>query len=111
MTHDLTGSYRNTLDFDCYRALDRCVYWGTHVLDDIDGGWDCSWTGMEDPTDTDWVLVLGVCPGTGGHEGLTYTFDHIAGDGGEGDFGGGSGFRELICEGPPPAWGPIPMSE
>ena len=91
----IDGTYINTLNADCYLG-GACVLWGTHVLDGPDGGWDCSWSGTQYPV-WEGFLILGVCPGTGGFEGLTYVFRH-----GSADFGDGSSFHGVIYEGPAP---------
>ena len=73
-----------------------CIFRGTHVLDGPDGGWECTWTASDFPVEHDGVLVIGICPGTGEYEGLTYTFQHT----GE-SFDDGTSFRGAIYEGPP----------
>jgi hypothetical protein len=90
------GTYVNTVNEDCYQG-GFCVLWGTHILDKAEGGWDCSWSATEYPVWEDF-LVLGVCPGTGGFEGLTYVFQHATAD-----FGDGSTFHGVIYEGRAPA--------
>jgi hypothetical protein len=91
----VSGTYTNTYNHDC---LDErgCLFWGTHVLDGPDGGWDCSWSGLEEPypdAGND-GLVYVVCRGTGAYEGLTYVSHHAFG--GAYDFGDGTSFHGLI---------------
>jgi hypothetical protein len=109
-TSDLrvTGTFRNTFNEDCYLTEDprvACAMWGTHVLEDDEGGWSCSWAGIDDLWGRNAGQVLVVCPGTGGYAGLTYVFQHVFG--GAQDFGDGTDIHGLIYEGPPPPWGPI----
>jgi hypothetical protein len=96
------GTYINTLNYDCYSS-GMCLMWGTHVLDGPDGGWDCSWAGAYYPASPDGFLVSGVCPGTGGFEGLTYVFQHgNAGFDGATPFADENTFDGFIYEGPAP---------
>jgi hypothetical protein len=44
----------------------------------------------------DSLLIIGICPGTGGYEGLTYVFQHTSGS-----FDDGTSFHGAIYEGPP----------
>lgn len=89
------GTWVNTYNEDSYQG-GLYVLWGTHILDKTEGGWDCSWSATEYPVWED-LLILGVCPGTGGFEGLTYVFQHATAD-----FGDGSTFHGVIYEGPAP---------
>jgi hypothetical protein len=98
------GTWVNTLNMDCYPG-DMCLMWGTHVLDGTDGGWACSWAGADFPTLSleGGFLVSGVCPGTGGFEGLTYVFQHgNAGFEVGSPFSDDSTFDGVIYEGPAP---------
>jgi hypothetical protein len=101
----VSGTFRNTWNADYYPAADEVVVWGTHVLDDPVAGWECSYTGMNHPSEDIWVLLHAVCQGTGEYEGLTYAFYHVEG---ESDIGNGTSYHGFIYEGPPPPWGPIP---
>ena len=96
------GTYVNTLNMDC-SPRGMCLMWGTHVLDGPDGGWDCSWAGAWYPNLGDGFMVSGVCPGTGGFDGLTYVFQHgNASFAGGSPFGDDSTFDGIIYEGPAP---------
>lgn len=103
------GTWVNTYNSDCYPGTptQTCVYWGTHVLDGPDGGWDCTWAGTDyDPVWPGELLVLAVCPGTGGFEGMTYIAQHSTAD-----FGDGTDFYGVIYEGPaPPVYGAPPAT-
>jgi hypothetical protein len=106
----VSGTYRSNFNQDCYPlpdkpGVDECVIWGTHVLDGPAGGWDCAYSGTGDPFGMNDGLVLGVCPGTGDYEGLTYVLQNVFG--GASDFGDGTSIHGLIYEGPPPPWGPL----
>jgi len=104
----VSGTYVNDFNMTCYESLDDggCIFWGTHVLDGPDGGWACSYTGTDDPMGANTGLVLGVCPGSGAYDGLTYMWQHVFG--GSYSFGDDTSFYGLIFEGPPPPWGPLP---
>ena len=102
------GTWVNTYNSDCYPGTptQTCVYWGTHVLDGPDGGWDCIWSGTD--YDAVWpgeLLILGVCPGTGGYEGMTYVIQHSTAD-----FGDGTDFYGVIYAGPAPDFYAIPAA-
>ena len=106
----VNGTFRNTFSEDCYTLPDEgdaCVMWGTHVLDGAEGGWDCSYAGIDDLWGPNAGHVFVVCPGTGDYAGLTYVFEHVFGD--AQDFGDGTDIHGIIYEGPLPAWGPIPI--
>lgn len=106
----VSGHYTNHFNYDCYGG-DACIFWGTHVLDGPDGGWDCSYTGTTNPTTAYEYLVLLVCPGTGTYDGLTYTTYHVFNMNDESaDFGNGMSFGGLIYQDPPPPWGPLPTA-
>jgi hypothetical protein len=94
------GAWVNTMNGDCFGAHTPCFLWGTHVLDGPEGGWQCSWSGTDFPVSNGYLLI-GVCPGTGGYEGLTYVFQH-----GTEDFGDGTTFHGYIYEGRP-MWEPL----
>jgi hypothetical protein len=99
----VSGAYVNTLAYECVGGTTACTYWGTHVLEGPDGGWDCSWTAVDFPPLSN--AIIGVCPGTGGYEGMSYVFQHTSLD-----FGDGTSFRGVIYEGLPPAWPPMPST-
>ena len=92
----VTGTFENTFNEDCLTDERGCLYWGTHVLDTPDSGWDCTWSGLEDPYPDSGNdgLLHGVCPGTGAYEGLTYVWCHVFGP--AYDFGDGTSFHGLI---------------
>ena len=95
----VSGSWQNTYDEDCYGVGAEeafCILRGTHVLDGPDGGWACTWTTSDFPVEHDGFLIIGICPGTGGYEGLTYVFQHTSGT-----FDDGTSFHGAIYEGPP----------
>ena len=98
----VSGTWTNTFSSECY-AVDLCLFWGTHVLDTPEGGWDCSWAGSNYPVGEpdamgDWpILLAAVCPGTGGYEGLSYVFQHS-----DTNFLERSSFNGVIYEGAPP---------
>jgi hypothetical protein len=103
----VSGTYTNVSSSDWFRGLDKYVIWGTHVLDEPTGGWDCSYAGTNDPTGANDGLVFGVCPGTGEFEGLTYVFQHVwrgtpDADIVDGDFGDGTSLFGIIYEGAAP---------
>jgi hypothetical protein len=91
----VSGTFRNEANSDCLGG-GGCLYWGTHVLDEPDGGWDCAWSGLEDPYPASGNdgLVRMVCLGTGPYEGLTYTTYHVWGP--TRDFGDGTDQKGLI---------------
>ncbi len=96
----VSGSWFNAYNVDCYGVEAEpaffCVLRGTRVLDGPDGGWDCTWTGTDFPAEHDGLLMTGLCPGTGGYEGLTYVFQFST----PAIVGGGT-IRGAIYEGPP----------
>ena len=98
----VTGEFKNTFNLDCLTDELGCLYWGTHVLDTPEGGWDCTWSGLEDPHPASGNdgLLYGVCPGTGAYDGLTYIWYHVFGP--AYNFGDGTSFHGLIYEGEPP---------
>jgi hypothetical protein len=87
----LTGTGEVTANYDCPGG-DPCFFWGTGSIKGPSGGWDCPWVAMEPPPKHDSVFFYGVCPGTGGYEGLTFVYQQVLG----GDYLG------YIYEGPPP---------
>ena len=97
----VSGAWLNTMDMDCY-GDGFCLLSGTHVLDEPEGGWDCSWVSSNFPVaDEDYVgdwpyLIIGVCPGTGGYEWLTFVFQHT-----DQTFPGDTSFHGVIYEGSP----------
>ena len=96
----VSGSWQNTYNEYCYgvgAGHEFCIISGTHVLDGPDGGWECTWTASDFPVEHTPFLIIGVCPGTGDYEGLTYVFQHTGGS-----FDDGTSFRGAIYEGPPP---------
>ena len=108
----VSGIYTNTFNSQRFSPSsvypgEDCIFWGTHVLDGPDGGWDCTWKGTDDPTGENWILILLTSPGTGAFDGLTYLAYHVAE--GANDFGDGTTFHGIIYEGPPPGE-PWPMS-
>jgi hypothetical protein len=107
----VSGTYTNTFNSQCYSPSsvypsEDCVFWGTHVLEGEDGGWDCTFSGTEDPSGQNWGIVHAICPGTGGYEGMTYVYQHAFG--GAEDIGNGTSYHGIIYEGPPPGE-PWPM--
>lgn len=95
----VSGSWQNTYNEDCYGTDEEqqfCIIRGTHVLDGPDGGWECTWTASDFPVEHTAFLIIGICPGTGDYEGLTYVFQHTSGS-----FEDGTSFRGAIYEGPP----------
>ena len=108
----VSGTFRNTFNEDCYLMEGShgtaCSMWGTHVMTGETGGWDCTYSGVDDLWGENAGQVLVVCPGTGEYEGLTYVFQHVFG--GAQDFGDGTDIHGVIYEGPPPAWGPVSMA-
>lgn len=107
----VSGTYTNTFNSQCYSPSsvypsEDCLFWGTHVLEGEDGGWDCTFSGTEDPSGENWGIVHAVCPGTGDYEGLTYVYLHAIG--GAEEIGNGSSYHGIIYEGPPPGE-PWPM--
>ena len=51
----VTGTYTNTFNSRCLAPSsnypgEMCLFWGTHVLDGPEGGWDCAYQGSDDPT-------------------------------------------------------------
>lgn len=93
----VSGSWFNAYNHDCYGVETEqafCVFRGTRVLDGPDGGWDCTWTGLELVAENTGLPISGICPGTGGYEGLTYVFQH------SGSMVGAS-IRGVIYEGEP----------
>ena len=100
----VNGVYTNTFSSQCLAPSssypgEMCLFWGSHVLEGPEGGWDCAYQGTDDPTGRNWGLLQGTCPGTGGFAGLTYVFYHVFG--GANDFGDGTSYHGLIYEGPP----------
>jgi hypothetical protein len=99
----VSGEWTNTMDMDCY-GDEFCLLSGTHVIVKEEGGWDCTWTASNFPTaEADAsgerpYLIIGVCPGTGGFEGLSYVFQHTSWE-----FPGDTSFHGVIYEGLPPA--------
>lgn len=91
------GTWVNTLNSDCYLG-GICVFWGTHVLEVPDGGWDCTWSGTNYAVGNSPTRILGICPGTGGFEGWTYVFQHRIADLVE----EGPTYDGVIYEGPAP---------
>ena len=109
----VSGTYVNTFNSQCYSPSsvypsEDCVFWGTHVLEGEDGGWDCTFSGTEDPSGENWGIVHAICPGTGGNEGMTYVYQHAFG--GAEDIGNGTSYHGIIYDGPPPGepW-PLPV--
>ena len=107
----VSGRYTNAFNSQCFSpsgvyASEDCIFWGTHVLDGPDGGWDCTYSGADDPSGKIWGLVQLTCPGTGAYEGLTYLAYHVFG--GAEDFGDGTSYHGIIYEGPRPGE-PWPM--
>ena len=106
------GVYTNTFSSQCLGPSssypgEMCLFWGSHVLEGPEGGWDCAYQGTDDPTGRNWGLLQGTCPGTGGFAGMVYVWHHVFG--GTNDFGDGTSYHGLIYEGPAPGepW-PLP---
>jgi hypothetical protein len=106
------GVYTNTFSSQCLGPSssypgEMCLFWGSHVLEGPEGGWDCAYQGTDDPTGRNWGLVQATCPGTGGFAGMVYVWHHVFG--GANDFGDGTSLHGLIYEGLPPGepW-PLP---
>lgn len=109
----VSGTWRSILNEDCYLVEGTnyfaCVMWGTEVLDDDEGGWECSWTGMSDLWGENEGRGFGVCSGTGGYAGLTFVGERVFG--GAEDFGDGTNTHGVIFEGPPPGHSSPPAEQ
>jgi hypothetical protein len=102
----VSGESTLTFNDDCFQS--QCLAWGTSTGGDP-GGWDCSYAGISDPMGDNDVVSLGVCAGTGDHEGLAYIYHAAISFGGVGDFGDGTNSKGIIYEGePPPLVLPLP---
>ena len=96
----VNGAFFNTYNVDCYGVAQEqafCMFRGAYLLDGPAGGWDCTWTGTDFPVEHDGLLVTGICPGTGGYEGLTYVLQHT-----KTALTSTSSIGGAIYEGPPP---------
>ena len=96
-----------TSNADCFSHLvkvgaveDICLYWGTTVMGDEAAGWDCTYTGSNDPYAPFNALLQGTCTGTGANEGSTYVYEWTAGE--HSRFRDESTIRGIIYEGGPP---------
>lgn len=101
----VSGIWRRTLNAQCASPSDiypgaDCVFWGGQLLDNPDSGWDCTFTGFDDPSGRNWGVVHGVCAGYGGYEGLNYVFRRAIE--GERDLGDGASVHGIVYEGPSP---------
>jgi hypothetical protein len=106
----VSGEFRTTFNDDCFPLEGRaeCVVWGTSSSGDPTG-WDCSYAGTSDPAGDNDAVTLGICAGTGDHEGLTYIYQAAISFGGVGDFGDGTNMKGIVYEGePPPLVLPLP---
>ena len=96
----VSGAFFNTYNVDCYGVQEEqafCIFRGTYVLAGPDGAWDCTWTGTDFLVEHSGLLITGICPGTGGYEGLTHVYQYTD----VGSFVDGSGYRGAIYEGDP----------
>jgi len=99
----VNGAFTLTANSDCFSHLvkqgavdDICLHWGTAVMED-ESGWECSFTGTNDPYAPFNALVLGTCDGTGGNAGWTYVYEETLGDYSE--FRDGNTIQGMIYEG------------
>jgi hypothetical protein len=111
----VAGIWRQTLNAQCASPSDvypgaDCVFWGAQNLDNPSSGFDCTFSGFDDPTGVNWGLVYGICQGYDGYEGLHYIFERAiegmddlgARTDGLADLGDGTSMRGMVYEGPPP---------
>ena len=100
----VSGSVKATFNDDCFgtSAGSECIIWGDSVLEGPDGEWDCTYSGTGDPMGGNDGLVLDVCAGTGGYDGLTFMAQQAVSFYGTSDFGDGTSLHGVLYEGPLP---------
>lgn len=111
----VSGSARVTFNDDCFERPEgwECIFRGDMLLEGPDGEWVCTNSGTGDPTGQSDGLVLHVCAGTGGYDGLTLMIQQTLTFSGTADFGDGTSLHGVLYEGPPPPpfAAPSPASE
>jgi len=110
----VSGTATGTFNDDCFGGGPRgfeCVFWGSQTIEGPDGSWDCTYSGTGDPTGENDGLVLHVCAGGGGYDGLTFLAQEVVSFEDPADFGDGTSIHGVLYEGPPPPPFAAPASE
>jgi hypothetical protein len=101
----VSGTATGTFNDDCFAGGPRgfeCVFWGTQTIEGPDGSWDCTYSGTGDPMGGNDGLILHVCAGTGGYDGLTFMAQEVVSFEDPADLGDGTSIHGVLYEGPPP---------